>query len=167
MCFRLLAVALVLMNVPHVAGAQPATGKVPRMGILGVTSAAGYARQVEAMRQGFRDLGYVEGYREGKNIVIESRWAEDRYDQLPALAGELFRLQPDVNVTSGPGTRIVMPDTPRREACPGAAADSSADWSIVLAEVVALGDAAVVPPVQTAPLQHRHHQIHELLDRAR
>jgi hypothetical protein len=63
--FGLLAVALVLMNVPHVAGAQPATGKVPHMGLLGVTSAAGYARQVEAMRQGFRDLGYVEG----KNIV--------------------------------------------------------------------------------------------------
>ena len=39
--------------------------------------------------------------------------------------------------------------------------------SVVLAEVVALGDAAVVPPVQTAPLEHRHHQIHELLDRAR
>ncbi len=38
---------------------------------------------------------------------------------------------------------------------------------VVLAEVVALGDAAVVPPVQTAPLEHRHHQIHELLDRTR
>jgi hypothetical protein len=169
MCFWLLAVALVLMNVPHVAGAQPATSKVPRMGFLGVTSAAGYARQVEAMRQGFRDLGYVEDKNIVRAKISSPSPAGRRADtiMLPALAGELFRLQPDVNVTSGPGTRIVMPDTPRREACPGAAADSSADWSIVLAEVVALGDAAVVPPVQTAPLQHRHHQIHELLDRAR
>ena len=41
MCFRLLAVALVLMNVPHVAGAQPATGKVPSMGILVIESQVG------------------------------------------------------------------------------------------------------------------------------
>jgi putative ABC transport system substrate-binding protein len=107
MCFRRLAVVLVLVSGPFVAGAQPATGKVPRIGLLGVTSAAGYARQVEAMRQGFRDLGYVEG----QNIVIESRWAEGRYDQLSALAAELIRLQPDVIITSGPGTRIVKEAT--------------------------------------------------------
>jgi len=39
--------------------------------------------------------------------------------------------------------------------------------SVVLAEVVSLGDAAVVPPVQAPPLEHRHHQIDELLDRPR
>ncbi|MDO8476248.1 MAG: ABC transporter substrate-binding protein [Candidatus Rokubacteria bacterium] len=83
------------------------TGKVPRVGLLGVTSAAGYALQVEAMRQGFRDLGYVEG----QNIVIEYRWAEGRYDRLPALAAELIRLQPDVIVTSGAGTRVLKEAT--------------------------------------------------------
>jgi putative ABC transport system substrate-binding protein len=107
MCFRLLAVVLALVSVPLVAGAQPAAGKVPRIGLLGVTYAAGYARQVEAMRQGFRDLGYVEG----QNIVIESRWADGRYDLLPALAAELIRLQPDVIITSGPGTRVVKEAT--------------------------------------------------------
>lgn len=84
---------------------QPA--KTPRVGLLGVTSAAGYARQVEAMRQGFRDLGYVEG----QNIVIEYRWAEGRYDLLPALAAELIRLQPDIIITSGPGTRVLKEAT--------------------------------------------------------
>jgi hypothetical protein len=169
MCFRLLAVAL---------GSHERTACRRRAARDGQGSAHGAPRSHLRCRlrtSGRGDAARIprprirggQEYREGKNIVIESRWAEGRYDQLPALAGELFRLQPDVNVTSGPGTRIVMPDTPRREACPGAAADSSADWSIVLAEVVALGDAAVVPPVQTAPLQHRHHQIHELLDRAR
>jgi putative ABC transport system substrate-binding protein len=107
MCFRLLAVVLVLVSAPLIAGAQPAMGKVPRIGLLGVTSAAGYAHQVEAMRQGFRDLGYVEG----QNIVIESRWADGRYDQLPALAAELIRLQPDVIITSGPGTRVLKEAT--------------------------------------------------------
>jgi putative ABC transport system substrate-binding protein len=59
------------------------------------------------MRQGFRDLGYVEG----QNIVFEFRWAEGRYDRLPALAAELIRLQPDVIVTSGPGTRVLKEAT--------------------------------------------------------
>jgi ABC-type uncharacterized transport system substrate-binding protein len=107
MYFMLLAVVLVLASAPLAAGAQPVMGKVPRVGLLGVNSAAGYARQVEAMRQGFRDLGYVEG----KNIVIEYRWAEGRYDRLLALAAELIRLQPDVIVTSGPGTRALKEAT--------------------------------------------------------
>ena len=106
-CFRLLVVVLALVSAPLPAGAQSVAGKVPRVGVLGVTSAAGYARQVEAMRQGFRDLGYVEG----QNIVFEFRWAEGRYDRLPALAAELIRLQPDVIVTSGPGTRVLKEAT--------------------------------------------------------
>ena len=77
--------------------------KIPRIGVLGVTSAAAYALQVEAMRKGFRDLGYSEG----QDIVIEYRWADDRLDRLPALAAELIRLQPDVIITSGAGTRAM------------------------------------------------------------
>jgi putative ABC transport system substrate-binding protein len=107
MCVRFLAVVVLLLSAPVSAGAQSVAGKTPRVGVLGVTSASGYARQVEAMRQGFRDLGYVEG----QNIVIEYRWAEGRYDRLPALAAELIRLRPDVIVTSGPGTRVVKEAT--------------------------------------------------------
>lgn len=107
MCFRFLAFVLLLVSAPVSVGAQSAAGKVPRVGVLGVTSAAGYARQIEAMRQGFRDLGYLEG----RSIVIEYRWAEGRYDRLPALAAELIRLQPDVIVTSGPGTRVLKEAT--------------------------------------------------------
>src|SRR3982750_2960397 len=86
--------------------AQP-SGKVSRIGLLGVTSAVDYALQVEAMRRGFRDLGYVEG----QNIVIEYRWAEGRPDRLPALAAELISLRPDVIVTSGAGTRVLKEAT--------------------------------------------------------
>ena len=49
------------------------------------------------MRAGLRDLGYVEG----RNIVIEFRWAEGDYERLPALAQELVRLNVDVIVTHG------------------------------------------------------------------
>lgn len=80
---------------------------VRRIGLLGVVSAAGYARQREALRKGLRDLGYVEG----TNIVVEERWAEGRFERLPALAAELVGLKPDVIVTSGQGTRILQAAT--------------------------------------------------------
>jgi len=75
-------------------------GKVWRIGFLGTATASGFARRVDALRAGLRDLGYVEG----KNIVIEFRWAEDKYDRLPELAAELVRLKVDVIVTHGVGT---------------------------------------------------------------
>ncbi len=57
---------------------------------------------MEALRAGLRDLGYFEA----KNIVIEYRWAEGKYDRLPALVADLVRLNVDVLVTHGiPGTR--------------------------------------------------------------
>jgi putative ABC transport system substrate-binding protein len=73
-------------------------GKVWRIGFLGAASASGFARRVDALRAGLRDLGYVEG----KNLVIEFRWAEGKYERLPELAAELVRLKVDVIVTHGP-----------------------------------------------------------------
>ena len=102
-----MAVAVIVLHGMAPAAAQSPAARAPRIGLLGVTSAAGYARQVEALRQGFRDLGYVEG----QNLVIEARWADGRYERLPALAAELVRLQPDVIVTSGPGTRAAKEAT--------------------------------------------------------
>ena len=56
---------------------------------------------MEAFQSALRDLGYVQG----KNIFIESRWAEERYDRLPALAEDLVRLRVDILLTYGtPGT---------------------------------------------------------------
>jgi len=63
---------------------------------------------VEALRIGLRDLGYVEG----RNIVIEFRWAEGKYDRLPDLVAELIRLNVDVIVTHGtPGMRAAKKAT--------------------------------------------------------
>src|SRR6516164_6972514 len=80
---------------PLMAHAQQPT-KVARIGFLGpgYYSSAGpvYA---ERLWQGLRDLGYVEG----KNILIEKRWAEGNYDRLPELAAELVALNVDVLVT--------------------------------------------------------------------
>jgi putative ABC transport system substrate-binding protein len=72
--------------------------KVPRIGYLGATSRSINPARVEAFRQGLRELGYVEG----KNIVIEYRYAEGKLDRLPALAAELVGLKVDIIVMGGP-----------------------------------------------------------------
>src|SRR5262245_28739069 len=89
-----------VLAAPLAAEAQRA-GKVHWIGYLGVTTASSYARHVEALRLGLRDLGYVEG----KNLAIEYRWAENKYDRLPDLAAELVRMKVDLIVThTTPGT---------------------------------------------------------------
>jgi putative ABC transport system substrate-binding protein len=83
---------------PVAARAQQS--KAARIGYLGLVSASWHAPRVNAFRAGLRDLGYVEG----KDIVIEFRWAEGQYNRLPALAAELVRQNVDVIVThAAPG----------------------------------------------------------------
>jgi putative ABC transport system substrate-binding protein len=93
----ILTLCTTLFAVCPLAQAQQPT-KVFRIGILAVGSNVtnSPARQA-AFPQGLRDLGYVEG----KNIVVERRWAEGKPDRLPALATELVRLKVDLIVTAG------------------------------------------------------------------
>ncbi len=94
--------ALVLVSLlAHTASAQQAK-KVPRVGYLLSGSAPSPAparpiSTVETFRQGLRELGYVEG----KNIIVEYRYAENKFERLPDLAAELVRLKVDVIVTAG------------------------------------------------------------------
>jgi len=82
-----------LLAAPLGAHAQPA-GKVYRVGFLW-DSPAMFPDAMVAFRKGLRDLGWVEG----KNIVIEYRWSEGRFERLPALANELVQLKVDVIVS--------------------------------------------------------------------
>ena len=77
--------------------AQEAAKKAPRIGFLGNSTAALEANLVGPFRDGLRDLGYIEG----RNILIEYRWAEGKYERLPALMAELIALKVDVIVTAG------------------------------------------------------------------
>src|SRR5262249_33244750 len=81
---------------PRMGHAQ-APGKIGRLGFLGATFAASWDSRMEAFQSALGDLGYFKG----KNIFIESRWAEEHYDRLPALADELVRLRVDVLLTYG------------------------------------------------------------------
>ena len=86
-----------LFALCHPAAAQQST-KIPRVGFLSAASSSSdMAVRIEAFRQGLRVLGYVEG----KNIVIEYRYAAGKLDRLPDLAAELVRLNVNVIVTAG------------------------------------------------------------------
>ena len=87
----------VLLALSAAAAAQQPT-KIPRIGFLVSRRFPLSRARIEAFRQGLRELGYVEG----KNIVIEWRYAEGKLDRLPALAAELVRLKVDIIVTAGP-----------------------------------------------------------------
>ncbi len=92
----LLLIGFILAN-GHFADAQQPK-KVLRIGILFGGRPSAVSDRLEAFRQALSELGYAEG----KNIVIETRYAEGKLDQLPALASELVRLNLDVIVTGGP-----------------------------------------------------------------
>jgi ABC-type uncharacterized transport system substrate-binding protein len=78
------------------AEAQQPT-KVPRIGFLTAGSPSTIAARIEALRQGLRELAYIED----KNVVIEWRFAEGKLDRLPELVAELVRLKVDVILSAG------------------------------------------------------------------
>jgi len=95
--FRTTVVCLLLTALlPTVAEAQQAN-KVPRIGYVGAVSSAANLARVEAFRQGLRDAGYIEG----QDIIVEYRFAQGKFDRLPALAAELVGLQLEAIVTGG------------------------------------------------------------------
>ena len=95
---------ILFLTTFRLARAQQPPTKIPRIGYV-MTRFLDPVRS-EALRQGLRELGYVEG----KNIVIEWRSAEGKLDRLPALVAELVRLKVDVIVASGPVPTRVTKD---------------------------------------------------------
>src|SRR6185436_9776145 len=87
---------LVLLVVAIIAEAQQPK-KVPRIGFLTTASAPTSTANLEVFRQVLRDFGYIEG----KNIIIEYRWAEGKLDRLPELAAQLVSLGVNIIVTVG------------------------------------------------------------------
>src|SRR5205823_3881047 len=81
--------------------------KISRIGFLALWSRSTSSQpqeQYDAFTRGMRELGYVDG----KNLVIEWRYADGDYTRLPALAAELVRLKVDLIVTHGPGVRAAQ-----------------------------------------------------------
>jgi ABC-type uncharacterized transport system substrate-binding protein len=97
---------LALGAVSFAAEAQP-KGKFYRIGFLGLSTASDYAPALKAFLLGLGELGYEEG----RNIVIEYRWADGREERLPELASQLVRLAPDVIVSHATGVRAAQDAT--------------------------------------------------------
>jgi ABC-type uncharacterized transport system substrate-binding protein len=95
--FIVFVISLALALVHHAQAQQP--GKVFRIGMLLSGSVSTTKSRIDAFRQGLRELGYVEG----KNIVIEYRYAEGKRERWPDLAAEVVRLKPDVIVVASNG----------------------------------------------------------------
>jgi putative ABC transport system substrate-binding protein len=87
--------AVLLLAWVHLAEAQQ-PGKVHRIGYIRAETPP--ELDIEGFSQGLREHGYVEG----KNIIVEYRWADGNEDRLGALIGELIRLKVDLIVTSAP-----------------------------------------------------------------
>ena len=91
----------VAVTWPLAANAQ---SKTPRIGFMGNSTAALEANLVDAFREGLRE----HGYEEGRNIVIEYRWADGKYERFPALVAELIAANVEVIVTAGTPAALAM-----------------------------------------------------------
>jgi len=85
-----------VLAAPLAGFAQQQRSKIARIGFLAAASASSSADRREALIAGLRALGYVEG----KNMLIEYRWAEGNYERLPGLAAELVQMNVDVIVAA-------------------------------------------------------------------
>ena len=117
-----IALAALLFAPGYLAQAQQPT-KIPRIGYLAGGDATSAAAQVEEFRQGLRELGYVEG----KNILVEYRYAEGRQDRVPSLVRELVQLKVNVLVVIfSVGTQVAKEATKTIPIVMAAAVDSVA-----------------------------------------
>jgi ABC-type uncharacterized transport system substrate-binding protein len=93
---NILVFAIALVLCASSSGAQY-SGKVFKLGVLALGSAEDMQNRLALVREPLRELGYEEG----KNLVVESRFANSKYEQLPVLARELAGLKIDVFVAAG------------------------------------------------------------------
>src|SRR5205807_10450671 len=87
---------------PLAAHAQQ-PGKLPSIGFLGAGTASAWSPWVAAFVQRLRELGWIEG----RNVAIEYRWAEGRFDRTPEIIAEFARLKVDVIVTHATANVVV------------------------------------------------------------
>src|SRR5262245_44478107 len=100
---------LLLLGAAAEVSAQQQPGKTYRVAYLAAAARSTNQPQLTEFQQGLRDLGYVEG----RNLVIEMRFADGKFDRLPQLAREIVQLNPDaVFVSTTPGSLAIKAATP-------------------------------------------------------
>ena len=94
------------MAWPAVAPGQQTA--MPVIGFLNGATASSYADRVAAFRKGLEEIGFVEG----RNVLIEYRWADGQYDRLRGLAIDLLGHSPSIMVASPSSTALAIKATP-------------------------------------------------------
>ena len=89
-------------------GARAQQAAMPVVGFLGITFASERPERLAAFKRGLGECGFVEG----RNVMIETRWAEGRYDRFPELAADLVRHQVEVIVATGTAA-VIAAESPR------------------------------------------------------
>ena len=120
--------ALVAFAAPLAAQPKPVARKV-RIAFLSASTPdpVTLRTQVEALRQGLRELGWVEG----QNLVIEFRWAEGKFERLPGLLDELIRFEPDVLMTTSPRPAMLAKDATKTIPIVAVAVDDPVQMGLV------------------------------------
>ena len=118
---------------------------IPVIGFLSGSSLDDFKPAVAAFRQGLKGAGYVEG----KNVVIEYRWAQNKIERLPELAADLVRQQVTVIVAPGSTPRRSPPKTPQPQfpSCSVSVATRSEQVSLL----VSTDQAGMSPELATLP----------------
>ena len=93
-------IVTLLFFAPSTITEAQQTGKVPRIGFLVASTASNYVTRIETFRQGMRELGYAEG----KNIIIEYRFAEGKEERLREFAAEFVSSKFDIIITAANAT---------------------------------------------------------------
>src|SRR3954451_16429148 len=91
-----LAIALLVLSPADAVSDQP-VHRVNRVGFVGITSATNREQGFLAFRDYLKQLGYVDG----RNLLMETRWADGQIDHLPSLMSDVVRRNVDVIVTAG------------------------------------------------------------------
>lgn len=162
---RRAALATALAALAARAAAQPrAPVARARLGFLAgaAPDPINLRNTVEPLRQGLRELGYVEG----RNLSIEFRWAEGKFERLPGLLDELLRLDPDVLVASGPRPALVAKNAAKTLPIVAVAVDDPVQTGLAESHTRPGGNFTGLSAAFTGMLQKRLQLLKEVLPAA-
>lgn len=147
------------------AGAQPRAAGKARVALLGGSTPdpVTLRSQVEPLRQGLRELGHVEG----RNLSFELRWAQGKYERLPALLDELIQLDLDVLVTSGPRPALLAKDALKTLPIVAVAVDDPVQMGLVASHTRPGGNITGISAAFDGILQKRLQLLKDILPGAR
>ena len=156
--------ALAAFAPPSQAQLRAPPAKV-RLGYLGGSGADPMIlrTQVEPLRKGLRELGYDEG----RNLSIELRWADGKYDRLPALLNELIRLDIDLLLTAGPRPALVAKDMAKTLPIVAVAVDDPVTMGLVASHTRPGGNITGISAAFDGILQKRLQLLKDILPAAR